>query len=154
MTTLSVQEKLAIAGLMTMGKSFVVDAYLMTHPKAQAKEYKDKTIYSQSSRWFNTPQAKKFRSEIAGNLGIHSTDSIESETMSDEQIIAELTRAAMNEADQSRKSQILVRLADMKSRVGQGKPDEMKVKIYLPFDSDCRQCKLYADAVSQRDKTE
>ncbi len=142
MAGLSISERIAIAGLVIMGKSFIADAYLMTHPK-DMNNVKPESLYKMGSRWYNTPQAKAFRAEISSRIG--ATSGNNTEAMSDAEIMAELTKAARTEADQTKKSQILMRVADMKARLmaDNGEIENKRVVLYIPFNSDCRQCTLY-----------
>lgn len=142
MAALSIKEQIAIAGLSIVGRSFVVDAYILTHPQTDTEKIKPDSLYKMASRWYNRPEAKTFRKAISLRVG--SSSGGEGDAMTDAEIMAELTKAARTEADQTKKSQILMRVADMKARLmTDDKEENKRVVMYLPFNSDCRRCELY-----------
>lgn len=142
MAALTIQERLVIAGLMLEGKRYVVDGYKLTHPKAGLNATED-SVYKMASRWFNGEAAKAWRREIALRIG--SPIDGQAEEMTDNEIMRELTKAARTEADSNKKSQILMRVADMRERIVATDPkqEDKHVILYLPFNCDCRQCELY-----------
>ena len=142
MAALSIQERLVIAGLMLEGKRYVVEGYKLTHPKAGTNATED-SVYKMASRWFNGEAAKAWRREIALRIGTPIDG--QAEEMTDNEIMRELTKAARTEADSNKKSQILMRVADMRERIVARDPkqEEKRVILYLPFNCDCRQCELY-----------
>lgn len=143
MAALSIEEKICIAGLAIVGKSFVVPGYLLCHPKAQGKEYDEKVIYSMASRWFNSNQAKIYRKLVATQIGAINEETGTDGTMSNADIMRELTTAARSESDFKKKGDLLLAVAKLKTTLEDQNPEEMRVHLYLPFNSDCRQCELY-----------
>ena len=155
MAALSIEEQLVIAGLTIVGKRHVVEGYLLTHPGIDAKAIKPDSLYRMASRWFNREQSKVFRREVAGRVGTMCADDDEC-MMSDVEILMELTRAARAEADQSKKSQILMRLSDLKAKIAASDEtaEDKRVIMYLPFNCDCRQCKLFINEKKRKENEE
>lgn len=143
MPALSIEEKLVLAGLTVLGKSFSVPAYLMTHPKVSPDSVKPESLVKMASRWLCRSESKQFRKECAGRMGAAMDE--EGAAMTDSEIMQELTRAARTEPDQSKKSQILMRVAEMKNRLAESEQsnEAKRVVLYLPFNCDCRQCELF-----------
>ena len=139
---LSIKDRIVIAGLVVEGKNVMADGYLLTHPKTD-KSVKPDSLYKMASRWWNRQDVKNYRREVAARLGTASDG--QSDAMTDTEIMTELTKAARAEADQTKKSQILMRVAEMKSRLAEAAPEKenRRVVMYLPFSCDCRQCELY-----------
>ena len=139
---LSIKDRIVIAGLVVEGKNVMADGYLLTHPKTD-KSVKPDSLYKMASRWWNRQDVKNYRREVAARLGTASDG--QSDAMTDTEIMTELTNAARAEADQTKKSQILMRVAEMKSRLAEADPEKenRRVVMYLPFSCDCRQCELY-----------
>lgn len=139
---LSIKDRIVIAGLVVEGKNVMADGYLLTHPKTD-KSVKPDSLYKMASRWWNRQDVKNYRREVAARLGTASDG--QSDAMTDTEIMTELTKAARAEADQTKKSQILMRVAEMKSRLAEADPEKenRRVVMYLPFSCDCRQCELY-----------
>ena len=139
---LSIKDRIVIAGLVLEGKNVMADGYLLTHPKTD-KSVKPDSLYKMASRWWNRQDVKNYRREVAARLGTASDG--QSDAMTDTEIMTELTKAARAEADQTNKSQILMRVAEMKSRLAEADPEKenRRVVMYLPFNCDCRQCELY-----------
>lgn len=144
MPALSIQEQIAIAGLSVVGKSYAVDAYLMTHPKTDRNALKDDSLYKMANRWLNRPASKQFRKECAGRIGAAMDE--DGAAMTDTEILAELTKAARLESDTAKRAQILLSIAKVKDRLAPDEQERQHVVMYLPFNSDCRQCELFLKA--------
>ena len=143
MAALSIRERLALAGLAVLGKSYMADAYLMTH-ETDTSKVKPESVYKMASRWINTDEAKLFRKELAARMGAASEN--DAALMGDREILAELTKAARMETDAAKKSQILLSIAKVKDRLAPDEQERQHVVMYLPFNSDCRQCELFLKA--------
>lgn len=150
MAALSIRERLALAGIAVLGKSYMSDAYLMTH-ETDTSKVKPESIYKMASRWINSDEAKLFRKELAARMGAATED--DAALMGDKEILAELTKAARLESDTAKRAQILLSITKVKDRLAPDEQERQHVVMYLPFNSDCRQCELFL-AEKQRKQQE
>lgn len=101
------------------------------------------SLVAQSSKWLNLPKCQAFLEvEQARRFKAVELDSNESGTRSREDVIRELNLLANQETEPKRKSEILMKLADLEQmKKTEEAPEKDHIKYYLPL--KCTQCQLY-----------
>lgn len=108
------------------------------------------SLVAQSSKWLNLPKCQAFiEVEQARRFKAVELDSNESETRSREDVIRELNLLANQETEPKRKSEILMKLADLEQmKKTEEAPESEQIKYYLPL--KCSQCQLYKNAKKKK----
>lgn len=104
------------------------------------------SLVAQSSKWLNLPKCQAFiEVEQARRFKAVELDSNESGTRSREDVIRDLNLLANQETEPKRKSEILMKLADLEQmKKTEEAPESEQIKYYLPL--KCSQCALYKQA--------
>lgn len=108
------------------------------------------SLVAQSSKWLNLPKCQAFiEVEQARRFKAVELDSAENGTRSRDDVIKELNLLANQETEPKRKSEILMKLADLEQmKKTEDAPESEQIKYYLPL--KCSQCKLYINAKNKR----
>lgn len=108
------------------------------------------SLVVQASRWITKPECKAFiEIEQARRFKAVELDSTENSTRSREDVIKELNILADQESEPKRKSEILMKLADLEQMKKQDEaPESDQIKYYLPL--KCSQCQLYKNAKNKK----
>lgn len=144
-------EEVAIAGLSVLGKKHFLAAYACICPLEKSKATKV-SFYNQASAWMNSDKVREYcqfrkKVEEGGAEAVADT-----EPLSDEEMINRLTRAIRAEKDGSKLVGIIQKFLDVrdKSLTTQEAEESRRVHLYLPWNSDCRQCSLFAEAKKKK----
>lgn len=108
------------------------------------------SLVAQSSKWLNLPKCQAFiEVEQARRFKAVELDSSENGTRSREDVIRELNLLANQETEPKRKSEILMKLADLEQmKKTEDAPESEQIKYYLPL--KCSQCVLYKNAKNNK----
>lgn len=125
-----------------------VNAYLASRGKKLTANKNSLNV--QSSRWVNSPECQAFL-EIERSRRFtaieQSTD--ESEVRSKDDVIRELNLLANQETEPRRKSEILMKLADLQQMKKQEEDsDDSQIRYYMPL--KCSKCVLYKKAKEKK----
>ena len=108
------------------------------------------SLVAQSSKWLNLPKCQAFiEVEQARRFKAVELDSNELGTRSRDDVIKELNLLANQETEPKRKSEILMKLADLEQmKKTEDAPESEQIKYYLPL--KCSQCQLYKNAKNKK----
>lgn len=145
-------EKIAVAGMVLLGKEYHRAAFLLCHPRTKSR--KNETLNVAVSRWINDPRIKKLRAEIQelletgkvtpkdGKKVGRPKKEIPNDLTTREGIVKQLIDATSYTEGKDSVS-ALQTLAKLQ---GYDKPDtkdqEDGRKYFLPWVSHCRSCRL------------
>lgn len=106
----------------------------------------------QSSRWINSDECQAFLDvERARRFTAIEQSTDDSDVRSKDDVIKELNLLANQETEPRRKSEILMKLADLQQMKKQEEDsDESKIKYYMPL--KCSECVLYENAKNELNK--
>lgn len=137
-TKLSDRDRIAIAGAMALGKSYIAEAFLMARNITTTNPASLATL---QSRWWASEDAKAFRQQVLSMLTRVAVADGE-DLRSRSGIINELINATKQTSgrDSVQALQTLAKLQGF-DRPGEGEGRELR-RFYLPYKSDCRRCKL------------
>ncbi|WP_108821450.1 hypothetical protein [Dysgonomonas sp. Marseille-P4361] len=145
---LSDLEKFALIGYIYTNDR--LNAYLASRGKKLTANKSSLNV--QSSRWINSPDVQAFLDvERARRFTAIEQSTAESDTRSKDDVIRELNLLANQETEPRRKSEILMKLADLQQMKKQDEEtEESKVSFYRPL--KCSECVLYQKAKNELNK--
>lgn len=122
-------------------------AYIASRGKKLTAAPKSLTV--QVSRWLNSPEVQAFiEVERSRRFTAISLESVDTDNRSKDDVIRDLNILATQESEPRRKSEILMKIADLQQMKKQEESDkESLVKYYMPL--KCNQCALYKNAKSK-----
>lgn len=136
---LSTKEKIAMCGVMLLGREVLPQAYAMCHPRT--KTTAEQSLKVMLSRWYASDLAQKFREQMANEI-IGRANEEGNDLTTRRGIVSELITAVR----QSKGKDAVSGLQSLAKIQGLDKPDEKSLderrKFVLPYLSDCRTCQL------------
>lgn len=125
-------------------------AYIASRGKKLTASPKSLTV--QVSRWLNSPEVQAFiEVERSRRFAAISLESVDTDNRSKDDVIRDLNILATQESEPRRKSEILMKIADLQQMKKQEESDkESLVKYFMPL--KCNQCVLYKNAKEKHEQ--
>lgn len=138
-TNLSIEERIAICGVMLLGREVLQQAFCMSHPRTRTTS--EQSLKVMQSRWYASQMAQEFRADMQRKLGREAAEGGANLTTR-EGIIDELVTATRQTTGKDAVSalQTLAKLQGFDKP--QEKEGEERRTFFLPYVSRCRNCKL------------
>lgn len=136
---LSQAEKIAVCGVMLLGREYLPTAFSMSHP--QAKTTSETSLKVMRSRWWAADLVQQFRADITARLAGTAIATGNDLTTRDG-LISELIVAVK----QSKGKDTISGLQSLAKLQGLDKPGDQETRemrtYFLPWRSKCRGCRL------------
>lgn len=138
--TLSTIEKIAMCGIVLMGRDVLPEAYAMSHPRT--KTTSENSLNVMQSRWYASPLAKKFREEIYDKLSRIANEQ-GADLTTREGIVKQLISATHQTSGKDSVSalQTLAKIQGL-DKPQDDQTESEKRTYFLPWVSNCRNCEL------------
>lgn len=136
---LKIEDRIALAAIALLGREVLPAAYAMCHPSVTTTN--QDSLSTMYSRWYNQPQAKAYRIELADIIARRAK--VEGADLTTrEGIISELVTSVK----QASGREAISGLQSLAKLQGYDRPTEKESKeqrrYYLPYVSKCRTCEL------------
>ena len=127
-----------------------INAYIASRGKKLTANKSSLNV--QSSRWINSPECQSFLEvERARRFTAIEQSTTDTDTRSKDDVIRELNLLATQETEPRRKSEILMKIADLQQMKQQADElEESKITYYMPL--KCSKCVLYLKAKNELNK--
>lgn len=140
------RERIAIAAVVTLGKSAIDDAYRIVNTRTDSDDF---TIHRMALRWWRGDMVQQYFNELqalhAHTMSVSQKDDPHPEEppLTREMLIHEMRKSMKQVNDPESRSKLVMRLADLadlKKPEEQEKADQRR--FFIAFKSDCRRCRL------------
>lgn len=138
------KEKFCLSAIL-LGES-VDMAYLLSR-STQTKSQSQEIIHRMSLRWLRTPECQEYLNAKKATISSTMVSQVEEDLKplrTKEDVLLELNRLATTETDSKKKTDILMRIADLERMKNESPQKSEKLVFYLPL--RCERCefkKLY-----------
>lgn len=133
------KEKIAVLGVMLLGREYLPDAFAMSHNINTKEEASLKTM---QRRWYSSQLAKDFRKEMTDRLAGVVMDTMKESNLTDDQLLSIIQRGIIIQRDSKDASSMAFKLMEWRKKSQAESPDREKRVYFLPWVSACRHCQL------------
>ncbi len=140
------KERVAICGVLILGREYLTTAYLMSNP--QVSPTSEASLKVMQSRWWASDLCRAFRTEIEGKLAHVSTTTGGNDLRTRGGIVSEL----ITSVKATKGKEAITGLTALAKMQGldrpEERPDDERRKFVLTWPSHCRTCalmRLYLD---------
>ena len=137
---LTAREKIAVLGVMILGREYLPEAFAMSH---QINTKSEDSLAVMRSRWYASQLCKDFRKEMTDRLSGVVIETMENCDLSDDQLLSIIQRGIVTQRDSKDASNIAFKLMEWRKKAQTDMIiGEERRRYFIPYISDCKRCKL------------